>query len=659
MLVADDQIRVSEDKSGYEFTVSDEATVTELKTNGFDIKNKTEKPLVIKAIEVQQVVVPKDIVISPESGDIAAALATASEGKKVGNITINLAAGGAYTISAPIVAPASVSIIGAEGAVIDASANTGAFISMAETPAMNVVNDCYFVGQIKIKDVKINDVKSYLIDNATDNRYVIMDMTIDNAVVKLATAGENTLTALIRLNNNQSGVKDFTIKNSTFYQTGVQNVQYFVQYSQGDPGRWQLASEETWSFNYYNSTFYKVGTGNWANTARTNNVKARTIFNVEKNIWVDCGGSAGQIAQRMVNQQTGFKTTNFVSNTYWTNGAAVNQSAYTNGEVALTTDPKFKDAANGDFTIGATTEQAKYQTGAPRWLVPYSGLGEKLYVIGTATTGDWDRTAMTEMTYNTETKAFEYEFTSTGTANFAFADNLMTAEQAEADVTWDVFNAMRYSIGAGDQTITLDTPTDIVKGVSGTIFVDGAGKFKVTVSEDLKVTVTKTGEIEHTYTVAGSFYYGDPATEVMIFGTSWDVTNTANDLEKQTDGTYKKVYENVVFEYAGNIEFKVAQDHSWDVNYGWPGSGHGDYNDNAFCEVTGTGTGTITIIFNPEGATDQDKVKIEVTGVPTAINGIDADAAGEKDVYYNLQGVRVANPGKGVYIKNGKKVLVK
>ena len=58
MLVADDQIRVSEGGSGYEFTVSDEATVNELKTNGFDIKNKTEKPLVIKAIEVQQVIEP-------------------------------------------------------------------------------------------------------------------------------------------------------------------------------------------------------------------------------------------------------------------------------------------------------------------------------------------------------------------------------------------------------------------------------------------------------------------------------------------------------------------------------------------------------------------------------------------------------------------------
>ena len=61
LLVADEQIRVSEDGSGYEFTVSDEATVTELKTNGFDIKNKTEKPLVIKAIEVQQVL-PVEIV---------------------------------------------------------------------------------------------------------------------------------------------------------------------------------------------------------------------------------------------------------------------------------------------------------------------------------------------------------------------------------------------------------------------------------------------------------------------------------------------------------------------------------------------------------------------------------------------------------------------
>jgi hypothetical protein len=31
----------------------------------------------------------------------------------------------------------------------------------------------------------------------------------------------------------------------------------------------------------------------------------------------------------------------------------------------------------------------------------------------------------------------------------------------------------------------------------------------------------------------------------------------------------------------------------------------------------------------------------------------------EKDVFYNLQGQRVVNPGKGLYIKNGKKVVIK
>jgi hypothetical protein len=31
----------------------------------------------------------------------------------------------------------------------------------------------------------------------------------------------------------------------------------------------------------------------------------------------------------------------------------------------------------------------------------------------------------------------------------------------------------------------------------------------------------------------------------------------------------------------------------------------------------------------------------------------------EPDVYYNLQGQRVGNPGKGIYIKNGKKVIVR
>ena len=47
----------------------------------------------------------------------------------------------------------------------------------------------------------------------------------------------------------------------------------------------------------------------------------------------------------------------------------------------------------------------------------------------------------------------------------------------------------------------------------------------------------------------------------------------------------------------------------------------------------------------------------------SALQGHKIDAIGNEsaqpDVYYNLQGQRVDNPGKGVYIRNGKKVIIK
>lgn len=45
-------------------------------------------------------------------------------------------------------------------------------------------------------------------------------------------------------------------------------------------------------------------------------------------------------------------------------------------------------------------------------------------------------------------------------------------------------------------------------------------------------------------------------------------------------------------------------------------------------------------------------------GETTAISNIDADADNNA-IYYNLNGQRVVNPGKGLYILNGKKVMVK
>ncbi len=47
------------------------------------------------------------------------------------------------------------------------------------------------------------------------------------------------------------------------------------------------------------------------------------------------------------------------------------------------------------------------------------------------------------------------------------------------------------------------------------------------------------------------------------------------------------------------------------------------------------------------------------SNLETSINSIAADAANGENVVYNLQGIRVNNPGKGLYIVNGKKTILK
>ena len=51
-------------------------------------------------------------------------------------------------------------------------------------------------------------------------------------------------------------------------------------------------------------------------------------------------------------------------------------------------------------------------------------------------------------------------------------------------------------------------------------------------------------------------------------------------------------------------------------------------------------------------------IRFVASSVPTGISTVQNGVA-VSDVYYNLQGVRVANPQKGVFIHNGKKVVIK
>lgn len=61
--------------------------------------------------------------------------------------------------------------------------------------------------------------------------------------------------------------------------------------------------------------------------------------------------------------------------------------------------------------------------------------------------------------------------------------------------------------------------------------------------------------------------------------------------------------------------------------------------------------------YNPQSAPAKGVIKMGVPGDGTT--GIGAVTAEHDNVYYNLQGQRVAAPSRGIYIVNGKKVIIK
>ena len=95
------------------------------------------------------------------------------------------------------------------------------------------------------------------------------------------------------------------------------------------------------------------------------------------------------------------------------------------------------------------------------------------------------------------------------------------------------------------------------------------------------VAVQKAVVVEHTYTVAGG--------SDVLFGTTWDPANAANDMAL-VEGLYTWEKSELTLA-AGNIEFKVCEDHAWTTAY--PAQ-------NYQLNIPEAGIYTVTITFNAE-----------------------------------------------------------
>lgn len=180
--------------------------------------------------------------------------------------------------------------------------------------------------------------------------------------------------------------------------------------------------------------------------------------------------------------------------------------------------------------------------------------------------------------------------------------------------------------------------------------VNETGTYSVTIQFDannfeINVKTTKTGDAvigEKTWTVAGS---------PEILGVEWKPKATENDMIKQEDNvTYILTKTNLTLAI-GTYKYKICANHGWAENYG----DDTDPEGNASIYIEEAGTYDVTFTFNL--ATKE----VSATAVPSVTDGISQIASDikTKKVIFNLQGQHISAPKQGVYIINGKKVVLK
>lgn len=265
-------------------------------------------------------------------------------------------------------------------------------------------------------------------------------------------------------------------------------------------------------------------------------------------------------------------------------GAVIKVTTY-NDATAVTFNGNAGTADGNTAVYTATAEDASCeiaQVSSGYWnklevTLPVAQIETPVYVID----GYWDRTAMKQLEFNEEAQAYVFEVSTTNPYYFAYATKQMTTEEAEADPNWTEFAKYRYAIAEGDNYATLNQEIQL-QNCNGTIVLE-PGTYTVSVTKDWKMTIT---QIEPVYIVAGWLMESQ---EAGFFGEQWNPTLEANQMEKQEDGTYKKVWNNVELP-VGTIEYKIVKDgNTW-----IPGG------DNLSYSITEAGTYNVIVTFNPQ-----------------------------------------------------------
>ena len=319
----------------------------------------------------------KAVTVTPASGtDLATALDGVDTSAAL--VRIELAAGGEYTCSAPIECPADLQVVGdaenpakikmgnnkflivdkgltLQNVEIDASECTTQLINWNSTPSVEKVESGQYV---ILTPVIINNVKatgmtsSFMYDG--NQKYAFDAMTVSNCVLEWTKQEKNGF----NFANSMPIVWDIT--NNTMYSKEKTDV-IFIGCSGQRPWKITGYEDRKGEITFENNTFYQLAYGKQFFNTNTLKGQKNALFTFKKNIFVDC--SKKKIYANITNNNAQLTCED---NTYWYDGAAYTEPSNYNADAGLTTDPAFKDAANGDFTPTGAEQVAK-KAGDPRW----------------------------------------------------------------------------------------------------------------------------------------------------------------------------------------------------------------------------------------------------------------------------------------------------
>lgn len=266
----------------------------------------------------------------------------------------------------------------------------------------------------------------------------------------------------------------------------------------------------------------------------------------------------------------------------------------------------------------------------------YAEVANTLFLIGEPA-GGWDTAKGIEMT-KTADGVFETDVELKGKNSFGFVKEL------NSNGDWGAFNGCRYTPEAAG-TVPVDGENKMIYTGDGTDYSWdlGAGTYHFKVDTNAMVFILSGAGDEPPVVQHGDLYFTGEVN-------NWGFTDEY--IMSTADGEVY-VYETGVIR--GGVPFKLS-DKSWKPAYTTLKE---DMEANqTYDVVTGDGLGNMAFASDVEDAVltlDTKAMKLTVSGT-SGVGNISVETVGGTE-YFNLQGVRVAEPVSGLYIvRRGTKV---